>query len=76
MSLPGEKCNKIVVARRDKVYTGWFRNEETNKWEEREVGRGWEIVKEINAVDSGVELWNSWPESERALFVKRLSSGG
>jgi hypothetical protein len=58
LSQLGDKCNKIVVERREKIYTSWFRNEETGKWEEREVGRGWEIVKEINATDAGVKVWN------------------
>lgn len=57
MSKPGDKCIKIVVERREKVYTRFFRNEETNKYEEHEVGRGWEIVKEINATEAGAKLW-------------------
>ena len=59
MSRPGDKCNKIVVERREKTYTKFFRNEDTGKWEEHEVGRGWEIVKEISATDEGVKIWNN-----------------
>jgi hypothetical protein len=67
-----EKLNKIVVATRERIYTKWVRNEETNKWEEVECGRGWEIVREINASAEGVELWNSWTPEERAAFLKHL----
>jgi hypothetical protein len=58
MSKPGEKCNKIVVEKRAKVYTRKYRDELTGRIEEVEVGRGWEIVKEINASDEGVRFWN------------------
>lgn len=56
-SKPGEKANKIVTATRDKVYYGWFRNEETGRYEELEIGRGSEIVSEVNATDEGLRLW-------------------
>lgn len=69
-----EKMNKIVVATREKVYTRWFKNEETGKWEELEVGRGWEIVREINASEEGLQLWNSWSEDERAIFLENLDN--
>lgn len=72
LSSPGDKCNKIVVAKRERVYTRFFRNEDTGKWEELEVGRGWEIVREINACDSGVELWNSWSDSDKQAFVQNI----
>lgn len=71
LSNVGDKCNKIVIERRPKTYTSWFRNEDTGKWEEHEVGRGWEIVREINSTDSGVALWNSWTESDKELFAKQ-----
>lgn len=71
-NIPGEKLNKIVVATRERVYYKWVKNEETNKWEEVECGRGWEIVREINASDEGLALWNSWTPEERTEFVKHL----
>jgi len=71
-SIPGEKLNKIVVQTRERVYTKRVRNEETGEWEKVEIGRGWEIVREINASDEGVALWNSWTEEERAVFLKHL----
>lgn len=67
-----EKLNRIVVATRPRTYTKWVRNEETNKWEEVEIGQGHEIVREINASDEGLALWNSWNEGERAMFLKHL----
>ena len=65
-----EKLNRIVVETRPRTYTRWVRNEETNKWEEIEVGHGTEIVREINATDEGLALWNSWTPEERAAFLK------
>ena len=67
LSAPGEKCNKIVVERREKVYTRKYRDDMTGKIEEVEVGRGWEIVKEINATDEGVKFYNE---------TKRLETTG
>lgn len=69
-----EKLNRIVVATRERVYTKWVKNEETHKYEEVEIGRGWEIVREINASDEGLALWNSWSEDERAAFLKHLDA--
>lgn len=69
-----EKLNKIVVATRERVYTKWVKNEETNKWEEVFVAKGWEIVREINASDEGVKLWESWTPEEREAFLKHLDS--
>jgi hypothetical protein len=48
MSLPGEKCNKIVAEVRERVYL----DDEGNV-----VGRGYEIVKELKATDEGVAMW-------------------
>jgi hypothetical protein len=59
MSRPGEKCNKIVTATRERIYYTKFRNEETGRWEDVEVGRGWEIVKEINATDEAFKQWDA-----------------
>jgi len=67
-----EKLNKIVVETRERVYTRWVKNEDTNKYEEVEAGRGWEIVREINASQEGVALWESWTPEERAAFLKHL----
>lgn len=58
-SKPGEKSNKIVLEQREQVYYGWFRNEETNRMEQHEVGRGWEIVKEVDATDEGLKVWQA-----------------
>jgi hypothetical protein len=67
-----EKLNRIVVKTRERIYTKRVKNEETNKWEEVEVSRGWEIVREINASEEGLALWNSWSDDERAAFVDNL----
>jgi len=72
-SKAGEKLNKIVVQTREKSYTRWVRNEETNKWEEVFVAKGWEIVREIDASQEGVQQWNGWTPEERAIFLKHLS---
>lgn len=69
----GEGLNKIVVETRDRTYTRWVRNEETNKWEEVVCGHGWEIVREINASQEGVQMWESWTPEERLVFLKHLN---
>lgn len=71
LSKPREKANKIVIETRDKVYT-------QNVWEEGElveieVGRGWEIVKEINASDEGLKLYDQMVENGTVGdFLRRL----
>lgn len=72
LSKLGDKLNKIVVGTRERVYTRWVRNEETNKWEEVFVSRGWEITRELNATDEGVKLWESYTPDERVAFLKHL----
>ena len=57
MSKSGEKANKIVTKTRDKVYFGCVQNEETGFYDYVEVGRGFEIVSEVNATDEGMRLW-------------------
>ncbi len=69
-----EKLNRIVVATRERTYYKWVKNEETNKWEEVECGHGWEIVREINASQEGLDLWNGWTPEEREDFLKRLDA--
>lgn len=72
LSKLGDKLNKIVVGTRERVYTRWVRNEETNKWEEVFVSRGWEIARELNATDEGVKLWESYTSEERVAFLKHM----
>lgn len=74
LSKRGEKVNKLVVATREKTYYKKVRNEETGKWEDVEIGRGSEIVKEINASDEGNRLFNEMSPEDRALFCKELVS--
>ncbi len=73
-SKAGEGQHKIVVQTRDRIYTRRVKNEETNKWEDVEVGRGWEIVREISASSEGLALWESWSPEERAIFLQNLDS--
>ncbi len=58
-SKPGELLNRIVVETRERIYFKEVLNEETRRMETVEVGRGWEIVKEIRATDEGVKIWNA-----------------
>jgi hypothetical protein len=67
-----EKLNRIVVETRERLYTKWVKNEETNKYEEVEAGRGWEIVREISASAEGLALWESWTPEERTIFLKHM----
>lgn len=65
-----EKLNRIVIATRDRTYTRWVRNEETNKWEEVFVAKGTEIVKEINVCQEGLDLWNGWSPTQQLSWTK------
>ena len=72
ISKPGEKLNRLPVVKRDKVYFKKIKNEETGKWDDVEVGRGWEIVREITVSDEGVVVWNNMSESQRTSLLSRL----
>jgi hypothetical protein len=68
----GEPLNRIVVATREKVYFEDYFNEDTREWEKIEIGRGWEIVKEVQASADGVEAWNSLTPEQQAKMAKSL----
>lgn len=74
LSKPNEKPSKLVIEKRDRVYTRRVKNEETREWETIEVGRGWEIVKELNASAVGVQEWNSMTPDQQADFLAALKS--
>ena len=74
LSKQGEKLNKVVVETRERVYTKRVRNEETREWETIEIGRGWEIVRELNASDAGVQEWNDMTPEERQSFLSALKA--
>lgn len=59
LSAPGELCNKVVVETRERIYFTKVLNEETRKMEDVEIGRGHEIVKEINVSEAGLKIWNA-----------------
>jgi len=67
-SKPGEKLHKIVVQTRACEYKCWDRESE-EEW----FSQGWEIVKEINASEEGVAIWNDLTAEEREEFVKGLN---
>lgn len=46
-SLPGEKPTQVVLERRERVYTRTQWDQETNEEVTIEIGRGWEIVREL-----------------------------
>lgn len=69
VSRPNEKCQKLVVSRRTKSYTKWVQDEDTERWMEVPAGSGWEIVKELDCTQSGIDLWNTWSDAERAVFL-------
>ncbi len=71
VSEPGAGLNKITVATRPKTYMKWVRDEETNRWQEVEAGRGQEIVRELSLSAEGLQLWNSWSEADKTLFLKQ-----
>lgn len=54
----GERMNKIVTEKRDKVYTDSEGNE---------IGKGWEIVKEIPVSVEGMNRLRRAEENEQRL---------
>jgi len=74
LSKSGEKPVKLTVERRDRIYTRRVKNEETREWETIEVGKGWEIVKELNVSSAGLQEWNQMSEVQRTDFVTALKS--
>jgi hypothetical protein len=72
----GEKLNRIVVETRIKTYTKWVRDEESRipKWTEVFAATGHETVRELNACQSGLELWESYSAEDKAMFLKHLDA--
>ena len=70
-SREGEKINKIVIETRSVEYKHYDREAE-EEW----FSQGTEIVREINASPSGLELWNNWSVEERAVFVETIPKTG
>lgn len=66
----GEGLNKTVVATRPKVYMRWVKDEDTNHWTEIEAGRGFETIRELSLSAEGLQLWESWSEVDKSLFLK------
>jgi hypothetical protein len=74
LSKLNEKPSKLVVEKRARVYSRRVKNEETREWETIEVGKGWEIVKEINVSAAGQQEWNEMSPDQQADFVTALKS--
>jgi hypothetical protein len=72
LSAKGEKLEKVVVATRERTYTKWVRNEETREWEEVVIGKGYEIVRELNASQKGAASFAAMSPEDQALLVKSL----
>jgi hypothetical protein len=68
---PGEKLNRIVIKTREKVYSQ--RVIEDGELITIEVGRGWEIVKEINASEEGLSIYNKMVENGlKEEFIRKF----
>jgi hypothetical protein len=72
MSKPGEKMNRITVAKRERTYSRKEKNEDTGRWEDVEIGHGWEIVRQIVATDEGVAEWDSMSDAQRKLHLQNI----
>jgi hypothetical protein len=70
-SREGEKLNKIVIETRAVEYKHYDREAE-EEW----FSHGTEIVREINACTSGLELWDSWNAEEKSAFVETVPKTG
>lgn len=67
-SKPGEKLTRLVIETRNKVYRAMVLNEELRRYEEVEVGSGYETVKELLVTEEGLNRWNAMSEEQRNLF--------
>jgi hypothetical protein len=74
MSKLGEAQHKITIATRPKEYFGWkLLDEEDDDFSWVKVSEGVEIVKQVNACEDGLVLWESWDALAREAFVKSLN---
>jgi hypothetical protein len=73
-SKPGEPLNKVVAATRPREYIRKVKNDETLAWEDKVVGRGSEIVRELDLTQEGLALWDSWTPAERQAFLEHLDA--
>lgn len=60
-----EKPHRIVVKTRTREYKNWDRENE-EEW----FSYGTEIVKEVNATDEGLAIWNRMTDEQRASFCE------
>lgn len=74
MTRPHAKMNRLVVQTRPKVYTEWFK--EDGEWVEIEIGRGYETVKEIQASDEGVRVFNEMSDLQKDELLRKLGIPG
>lgn len=70
----GEKMNRIPIVKRNKVYFKKLKSEDTGKWGEVEVGRGWEIVKEISVSEEGLAKWHAMSDQQKENLVRKIHS--
>lgn len=54
---PGEKMRRITVETREKIYSKRVRDMETGKLNTVQVGKGFEIVKELGVSEEGEKIW-------------------
>jgi len=71
-SKPGEARHLVPVIKRERVYTRWIQNEKTDEWEEVEIARGTEIVKEIVVCEEGLRSWNEMLESGEVKWEEKI----
>lgn len=70
----GEKMSRIPIVKRSKAYFKKLKNEDTGKWGEVEVGRGWEIVKEISVSEEGLATWQAMSDQQKENLIRKLHS--
>lgn len=64
-SKPLEKLQKVILATRNVDY-----NHYDDESEEEWMTSGTEIVKEVNACEEGVRIWNNFSDEQKANFVR------
>lgn len=56
-TLPGEKCNKIITATRERTYINKFKDRKGKEIEK--ISTGTEIIKEISVCDKCLNNYNN-----------------
>ena len=72
VSAAGEKMNRIIAKTRPRVYTRREFDSEINDWVDVFVGRGSEVVRELQATEEGLVEWQNMTDAQREEHLKHV----